>query len=453
MIFFVYIYLKNNSILHINKTSYLFFSIPFKFFSPFITYPEILFNVKEKYFETLDYRVIDLTNDLLLQDNNLNHLKIKTASLPLVDSIGGIGDHGNALFFSNISDIDTLSGYPLLGRYEFSETMNYKDVSSGLYADKIYLKNVIFSINNNTFTLKSDNVLLFDQTEVQFTKRSGLENNSIELVKSRIDKLNDDFLLELNKVLLRVEKNNAIIAKIIIHSLRFSNLPVDLKKQIEFIFSIKENLLILDTFLFDLIEIIKSQNNNGVYNKVLDFLIDSESKLLRLDRDCLINFDGLENTGYSAYDLLYENKKVYLDTVLICREYILPSDLYYIVTKYDTYTYKNDILVYINHFKMFNWLKITDSDKYVKLYLFIYSVLNNNNIVDYTQGYIDFFMMLFLIIFLLCMKIYIIKKKYSRMLLIFLFYIIVVFIVFCVFSILVDVIFSLFIMFFIFNIY
>ncbi len=450
-IFFAYLYFKNNLTLQINKASYLFFSIPIKFVSSFFTYNEAFLGVQRNYVEKLDYNLIDLTSDVLLLKNNLNYLRVNTTSLPLVNSIGFIGDRSNDICFSNISDIDTLSGYPLLGRYEFSETKNYKDISSGLYADKIYLKNVLFSINNNIFTLKSENVLLFDQTNVQFLKRTRLENNSIELVKSKIDKLNDDFLLELNKILLRIEKNNDIIAKKIILTINSSNLPVDLKNQIEFIFSIKENLLILDTFLYDLIEIIKSQNNNGNYSKILNFLIDFESKLLRLDKDLIINFDGLENTGYSAYDLLYENKKIYLDTVLIHKEFIVPSDLHLIVSKYETYNYNDDIMVYINHFKMFRFLKIAENDNYIKLYLFVSSVLKKNRIVDYTKGYIDFFVLFFLILFLLFMKIYVIKDRYFNMIVMFLLYIIFAFIVLCVFSILVDVVFSLFIMFFLFK--
>jgi hypothetical protein len=203
-----------------------------------------------------------------------------------------------------------------------------KLVDTVQYAEIYYKSYTIFlDKRDNSLHLKDNFFLVYDYQNKLF------DDNYIDSIKMKMDKINYDFQLELERWKGRfAQKNRKVIAEII-HFVNNSNLPVTLKKDVTLMF---DNNLVLWDFEVYLEEFISLLNNMQVksndmkYQDVLDFLQKKYAQLYKIKLKDEIGDDKSSVYDFFKSDNLFisDNLKAVLKKeILIKKDYSDKFDL------------------------------------------------------------------------------------------------------------------------------
>ena len=168
---------------------------------------------------------------------------------------------------------------------------------------------IYFDKNNNSLLLKDNLSLVYDSLSKPF------DNNSIDSVKMKMDKINYDFQLELERWYGRfLQKNRKIISEII-YFINNSKLPEILKKDVASMFG--NDLIILDSedYLRELISVlenIKNESGESLYDNEIIFLRKKYAELYKIKEKIDVNVGNI-----SVYDFFKTNNIFISDNLKI----------------------------------------------------------------------------------------------------------------------------------------
>ena len=187
------------------------------------------------------------------------------------------------------------------------ENMNFVSLTEGKEINEIYLNNYkIKEYSGKKYKLITIRTKINLNISKNYTKIK-ISKNDIDTIKSKIDKLNDDFYLEIDKLKAKYENKNQKIIKTINSYLKKSNLPFEIKEQIYSVFNDNSNLKNIPDFLSELIySLEKSKNNQSVYSKDLLFFKKLYNKAFKLDKEGQMNI----------YNAIYNNI-FFFDNILL----------------------------------------------------------------------------------------------------------------------------------------
>lgn len=288
----------------------LFYIFNYSLFSIFENKNDKIKENEEKKFVILQESRI---KEKLLQINSLEFLEAADWSDFKKDNSFSFKIEKSPLFMSLISTEDIF----------FS-----KLVDTVQYAEIYYKSYTIFlDKRDNSLHLKDNFFLVYDYQNKLF------DDNYIDSIKMKMDKINYDFQLELERWKGRfAQKNRKVIAEII-HFVNNSNLPATLKKDVTLMF---DNNLVLWDFEVYLEEFISLLNNMQVksndmkYQDVLDFLQKKYAQLYKIKLK-----DGIGDDKSSVYDFFKSDnlfisdnlKAVLKKEILIKKDYSGKLDL------------------------------------------------------------------------------------------------------------------------------
>ncbi|HPO49759.1 MAG TPA: hypothetical protein PLO89_05480, partial [Spirochaetota bacterium] len=210
--------------------------------------------------------------------------------------------------FKNIISIETdlkTNSYILKKKVPSVKNIDFLKLVEGTEFDEMYLNN--YKINEKTrgkyslSRVKSKIPLL----PVKKNSRVVINKNDIDTIKSKIDKLNDDFYIEIDKLKSKYENKNLKILKKINKYVKKKTLPYEIREQIYSVFNEKSNFRNIPDYLLELINSLKLANeeNNGYQKEILFF-----EKLYK--NSIILNKNG----EIGIYSIIYD-KKVFFDNI------------------------------------------------------------------------------------------------------------------------------------------
>lgn len=256
-------------------------------------------------------------------------------------------------------DADLLKYYILRKKSDVIKA-NFPEISSGEYYDKIILHGYSLKKDSkNTYFLADNKHVLYDQTFVRISERKVLNERDLEVIKNKIDGINGDFNFEYSKLISRARRSNGIAAEKIIDYFFKSGLSDLMKDEIFLVFSSDVNLLVIDDLIDELIFSILNFGYQGG-GEYIRYLNEQKSKVIKFDK-----------TGSGAlFDLVVTERNVYFDEVELIREFVIPSELYFLLNSSDNFDFSkisNDYLIKLNPFFYYNYFK-SGRDGELKLY-------------------------------------------------------------------------------------
>ncbi|OHD08405.1 MAG: hypothetical protein A2Y34_07965 [Spirochaetes bacterium GWC1_27_15] len=288
-------------------------------------------------------------------------LTFDSFTIPLIPYLDSINDIGVA---NTVEDNDKIvRKFPLIIKYVDKKYLNFLDLKEGDYADNLLLINYkIQKYSNNTYKLVENETKIFDQDKIDFIKRKTFTRNDIDTIKSRMDKISNDFILELEKFRSNYEKENQKIILQINNHLKNSILPEDLKKQIYSIFNQKENLKDIDEFLEDLSNELDNYSKiEEKYKKESYFFKNLYKNCIKLER---VSEKTVNNKieKLSLYDFIYYKTDIYFDTLKNVNQKFLQSAPLVLISRY-FHTDKNNIeIIFGKEVRLYN-PQVYNSDK------------------------------------------------------------------------------------------
>lgn len=177
------------------------------------------------------------------------------------------------------------------------------DKFSDLYLETLKIE----KISNNGYKLVSTKSKVDIPTQKN-KKPTTLTKNDIDSIKYKIDKLNSDFYLEMERLKAKFEKNSLETVMKINTFLKKSELPSDVKSQIGVVFNDNINLFYVSDLLIELIDKLKKNENYNGYKKELKNLTNIYNSCIKLDKNKLD-----KNETFNLYDLITKDQKIYFD--------------------------------------------------------------------------------------------------------------------------------------------
>jgi CHASE2 domain-containing sensor protein len=225
-----------------------------------------------------------------------------------------------------------IRNYPLVIKNYEMKDIDFSDLKSGDYYDSINVDTFRISYDKNHECILVRSLSpVFDQTGTRIKDRKILSRNNIYTIKDRMDKLTNDFQLELDNFRSIFEKQNRGIIKKIMDHLSASVLPDESKDQIRQVFANDDNIKDTDELLSDLCENLRKISlTERKFDKEELFFRKLYDKCLKIDR----------NTNNSIFDYLYKDKKFYFDKLLVSKEKYFKSVPLILACGY--YNVKND---------------------------------------------------------------------------------------------------------------
>ncbi len=223
-------------------------------------------------------------------------------------------------------DSDKISRrYPLIYKFIDNEEMIFTDIKKEDLIDKIYLDGFAIAINKkiNEYSLIKDESVIYDKTDINIAERKPLNENDIIQLKKNIQAIENNLKEKLNILKEKADKNNQLIVSKIIEFILNSKLPGDFKDQLTTKLKQKEYFNDIDLVLKETINFLGNvSGNQKKYENELKYLNKMYKKIIKFNRgeeDAKI----LENNKIeknSLYDLIYKNKEVNLNRILIFKE-------------------------------------------------------------------------------------------------------------------------------------
>jgi len=177
------------------------------------------------------------------------------------------------------------------------------DKFSDLYLETLKIE----KISNNGYKLVSTKSKVDIPTQKN-KKPTTLTKNDIDSIKYKIDKLNSDFYLEMERLKAKFEKNSLETVMKINTFLKKSELPSDVKSQIGVVFNDNINLFYVSDLLIELIDKLKKNENYNGYKKELKNLTNIYNSCIKLDKNKLD-----KNETFNLYDRITKDQKIYFD--------------------------------------------------------------------------------------------------------------------------------------------
>lgn len=211
--------------------------------------------------------------------------------------------------FDNIKEIKIFKNstkYILTIKNPIEKRVNFLSLGEDERFNELYLINYkIEEYSKNNYRLKEIKTKIFPDTQDSLPVK--INKNDIDTIKYKIDKINNDFYLEIDKFRSRYESTNIKNIKKINSHLKSSNLPQNIKDQIYSVFNDENNLKNIPEFIYDLIDSMKLfKNTESTYNSTITFLEKIYNESLKIDKTDI----------YNLYDSIY-NYKLYFDNLEI----------------------------------------------------------------------------------------------------------------------------------------
>lgn|GEM_PF-4731049 len=219
---------------------------------------------------------------------------------------------------------------PLVIRYDEVKDINLSDLREGIYIDRLILDGYKIQFNNKskTYKLFKDKNILFNQGNIDYKNRKYLDKNDIYYINSEIEKIVNNFELELEIIRGRIDRNHKKIIQLIYKYLISCNMNDDMKSEIRYILSLPESKKEIDYILSgivnDLTRLSKADNSllkdKKYFNKLL-------KKCYKIDRK-LINDNSLYKMLYGYKYDIYSNLYEVIENYLMTLPLLIISDYY-----------------------------------------------------------------------------------------------------------------------------
>ncbi|MCG8573218.1 MAG: hypothetical protein MJB14_24045 [Spirochaetes bacterium] len=181
--------------------------------------------------------------------------------------------------------------YPVFLKIHTVNHLKISQLKKGLYIDALSLKipEIKYTNENNLFSIHFDSKILYSQKNEQLNTRSTLNSNQIDTIKAKIDKLNTDFYIELNKLRSRIETHYQQKIEKLTKYLRNSDLDIHYQMDILSVFLKEENFFYTGDFLVELSELFeKISQENSKYKKDYLFFKRLANQCYRINPDRVI---------------------------------------------------------------------------------------------------------------------------------------------------------------------
>lgn len=205
--------------------------------------------------------------------------------------------------------------YILTKRRAIIQEINFLELKEGLLFDEIYLPTYRVDYNfNNIYKIEKSNIKIFPNNLKKVNEKT-INKNDIDTIKSKMDKVNDDFYFEIDKLKNKYESQNRDIVKKINNYLKNCKLPVEIKNEITLVFNNEANLKNISEFLSELIVTLKENYNSEnkqekdviffekMYNNIIKFENMKDLNILDILYNKKIFFDRIEVVNYELYNI------------------------------------------------------------------------------------------------------------------------------------------------------
>lgn len=169
----------------------------------------------------------------------------------------------------------------------------------------IYYKSytILFDKKNNSLHLEDSLSIVYSFLDNPFDK------NSIDSIKMKMDKINYDFQLELERWRGRFIKKNKMVISDVINFVKKSNMPEVLKKDVSLMFGNDSIILESEKYLEELINVLEdleSESKNELYGEELCFLRKKYAELYKIHIK-----DKVGDLTFSVYDF-FKMKNIFI---------------------------------------------------------------------------------------------------------------------------------------------
>ncbi|HOV13754.1 MAG TPA: hypothetical protein PK771_05680 [Spirochaetota bacterium] len=195
---------------------------------------------------------------------------------------------------------------------QIKKELDFLSLNEGDSFSELYLK--IYKIqeySHKSFKLVDSNIKILSINLKDIRKINNkmitIKKNDIDTIKSKIDKINNDLNLEIEKLKARYEKSNREAIKKINNYLKKSSLSDEVKSQIYSVFNNEINQKNIPEFIIELINYFeKNTINEKNYDKEVRFFKQLLKESITIDK----------KNDVSLYDIIY-NKKIYFEKLEI----------------------------------------------------------------------------------------------------------------------------------------
>lgn len=295
--------------------TYIFLLSPFFYIINYLVFSHNGNKLSENGRETVEFVVMpdgEIKDFMLQQSNCLKNIQLNDLEYAADSAIFPFEEKKTQLFIllEYVKDIS------------FSDLVNTKQYL------KIYYQSYTFFLDkkDNSLHLKDNFVIVHDFSGKSF------DNNSIDSIKMKMDKINYDLQLESERWYGRfIQKNRAVISEIV-KFINSSNLPEILKNDV---ISISENnSLILDyeDYLKELIVTLENAEiglHRNLYQDELSFLRKKYAEMYKIKSENEINGTKLSVYDFFKIDNMFisDNLKLVIDKKVLVQENFLSDFL------------------------------------------------------------------------------------------------------------------------------
>lgn len=198
---------------------------------------------------------------------------------------------------------------PLFISTEFVKKMSFSELTEQEECLDVYYKSytIFFDKKNNSLHLKDNFSSVYSFLDNPFDK------NSIDSIKMKMDKINYDFQLELERWRGRFIKKNKMVISDVIKFVKKSNMPEVLKKDVILMFGNDSIILDSESYLEELINVLENMEDgskNELYGEELSFLRKKYAELYKIHMK-----DKVGELTFSVYDF-FKMKNIFISDSL-----------------------------------------------------------------------------------------------------------------------------------------
>lgn len=198
---------------------------------------------------------------------------------------------------------------PLFLSAEYVKKMSFSEFTEREECLDVYYKSytIFFDKKNNSLHLKDNFSSVYSFLDSPFDK------NSIDSIKMKMDKINYDFQLELERWRGRFIKKNRAVISDVIKFVKKSNMPEVLKKDVILMFGNDSIILESESYLEELINVLEnmeSDSGNELYGEELSFLRKKYAELYKIHMK-----DKVGELTFSVYDF-FKMKNIFISDSL-----------------------------------------------------------------------------------------------------------------------------------------
>lgn len=285
-------------------------------------------NSKKQTFDLYDLTDSGAVNskiDTILKNNTISHAYSFEKKINIKNCVRHFYDDNGTLKLSHIEIKNPpRDDFLLLLKITDFIPIDYPNQAEIVAANPIYYRKPEIGLDDNrNIKIMYSYVKVFDTKDLT---ANGFDKYSLDLIKIRIDKINSDFWLDVDKWRGRISRNNRKIASNILDYAKKSKLPDKIKWQIGTVFSVDENIINIEFYINELIHVLDSAG----FKKQTD-------KLKRICANIYIvdcHYDNSSDITHSAYSFLYGSKPPIDEKIFISKDYYVPSLLSLLLSEY-----------------------------------------------------------------------------------------------------------------------